>query len=73
MLQGHDPLIIENKKKKKREKEADRHGLKVVSLFSHFTTHSNTKGKHSFFSEHNLLQNKKKKKKKKRIIRELKA
>lgn len=37
MLQGHDPLIIENNKKR------GRHSQKVVSLSSHFTTHSKHK------------------------------
>lgn len=40
MLQGHDPLIIENKKR-----EADKHGQKVVS--SHFDN-SHTMEKRSF-------------------------
>lgn len=37
MLQGHDPLIIEKTTKGEAESQ------KVVSLSSHFTTHSNTK------------------------------
>lgn len=42
MLQGHDPLIIENNKKR------GRHSQEVVLLSSHFTTHSKYKENAAF-------------------------
>lgn len=45
MLQGHDPLIIENNNKTKKR---GRHSQKVVSLSSHFTTHSKYKENAAF-------------------------
>lgn len=57
MLQGHDPLITENK-------ERQGHSQKVVSLSSHSTIHSNTRKLQ--ISKPKLLLNEMK-----RIIREL--